>query len=253
MSMAVGNHKLYQNIIAALQVDIAEGRFREGDRLPPERLLVERFQVSRLTIREAIIGMEILGLVAARRGSGVYITAPPLDGLATSELDIGAFELTAARRVVEGETAAIAATMASDEEITELEQILSRMISENNESKLLTHDEAADREFHMGIARATQNDALVLVVKTLWEVRERSPLTMEMLRRSRSAGIKPQIDDHRAIIGAIAARDPDAARNAMRDHLGRVIENLLIVTETDAINRVRNETARLRGRAGLGR
>ena len=63
--MAADNQKLYQNIIAALQADIAAGRFREGDRLPPERVLVERFQVSRLTIREAMIGMEILGLVAA--------------------------------------------------------------------------------------------------------------------------------------------------------------------------------------------
>ena len=78
--MAADNQKLYQNIIAALQADIAEGRFRVGDRLPPERVLVERFQVSRLTIREAMIGMEILGLVAARRGSGVYVTAPPADG-----------------------------------------------------------------------------------------------------------------------------------------------------------------------------
>ena len=251
--MAADNQKLYQNIIAALQADIAAGRFREGDRLPPERVLVERFQVSRLTIREAMIGMEILGLVAARRGSGVYVTAPPANGLETSELDIGAFELTAARRVVEGETAAIAATMATDEEIAELETILNRMIDENNAGETLTHDEAADREFHLGIASATQNDALYLVVKTLWEVRERSPLAMEMLRRSRSAGVKPQIDDHRAIVDAIAARDPDAARNAMRDHLGRVIENLLVVTETDAINRVRDETARLRGRAGLGR
>lgn len=251
MSIAADNQKLYQNIIAALQADIAEGRFREGDRLPPERVLVERFQVSRLTIREAMIGMEILGLVSARRGSGVYVTAPPPGGLATSELDIGAFELTAARRVVEGETAALAASMASDEEIAELEAILGRMIDENNEGETLTHDEAADREFHLGIARATQNDALVLVVETLWQVRERSPLAMEMLRRSRSAGVKPQIDDHRAIVDAIAARDPDAARKTMRDHLGRVIENLLVVTEMDAINQVRRETARLRGRAGL--
>ncbi|MDV6329864.1 FadR/GntR family transcriptional regulator [Asticcacaulis sp. 201] len=251
MSIPADNQKLYQNIIAALQADIAEGRFREGDRLPPERVLVERFQVSRLTIREAMIGMEILGLVAARRGSGVYVTAAPAGGIATSELDIGAFELTAARRVVEGETAALAASAASDADLAELEDVLTRMIAENAEGETLTHDEAADREFHLGIARATQNDALVLVVKTLWDVRERSPLAMEMLRRSRSAGVKPLIDDHRAILDAISARDPDAARNAMRDHLGRVIENLLVVTEMDAINRVRDETARLRGRAGL--
>lgn len=249
MSVKADNQKLYQGIIAALQGDIAAGRFREGDRLPPERLLVERFQVSRLTIREAMIGMEILGLVEARRGSGVYVTAPPVGGIAAGELDIGAFELTAARRLVEGETAALAATTASGEDIAELEEILTRMVAENAIDVL--RDEAADRDFHLGIARATQNDALVLVVQTLWDVRDRSPLSMEMLRRSRSAGVKPRIDDHRAILDAIAAHDPDAARRAMRDHLGRVIENLLVTTELDAINRVRNETARLRGRAGL--
>ena len=249
MSIKADNQKLYQSIIAALQADIAAGRFREGDRLPPERLLVDRFQVSRLTIREAMIGMEILGLVEARRGSGVYVTSAPVGGIAAGELDIGAFELTAARRLVEGETAALAATTASAEDIEELEQVLTRMIADNVGETV--HDEGADRDFHLGIARATQNDALVLVVQTLWDVRERSPLSMEILRRSRSAGVKPLIDDHRAILNAIAARDPDAARQAMRDHLGRVIENLLTVTELDAINRVRNETARLRGRAGL--
>ena len=124
------------------------------------------------------------------------------------------------------------------------------MIAENADAA--AHDEAADRDFHLGIARATQNDALVLVVQTLWEVRERSPLAVEILRRSRKAGVKPIIDDHRAILDAIAARDPEAARQAMRDHLGRVIENLLTVTELDAINRVRDETARLRDKAGLG-
>lgn len=249
MSIKADNQKLYQNIIVALQADIAAGRFREGDRLPPERLLVERFQVSRLTIREAMIGMEILGQVEARRGSGVYVTVPPAGGIAAGELDIGAFELTAARRLVEGETAALAATTASAEDIAELEQVLTRMIAENAGDTV--QDEAADREFHLGIARATQNDALVLVVQTLWDVREHSPLSMEILRRSRSAGVKPRIDDHRAILDAIAAHDPDAARQAMRDHLGRVIENLLAVTELDAINRVRSETERLRGRAGL--
>ena len=63
-----GGRKLYQAIIDALQADIAGGRFTSGDRLPTERELVERFAVSRLTVREAVIGMEILGLVEARRG-----------------------------------------------------------------------------------------------------------------------------------------------------------------------------------------
>src|SRR3546814_4312288 len=95
--------KLYQAIIGALQADIASGRYAPGDRLPPERALVERFEVSRLTVREAVIGMEILGLVEARRGAGVYVTGRPSGGLHARELEIGAFELNVARRLIEGE------------------------------------------------------------------------------------------------------------------------------------------------------
>ena len=79
--------KLYRAIIEALRADIAAGSYRPGDRLPPERELVERFDVSRLTVREAIIGMEILGLVEARRGSGVYVSHPSGAALSSAELD----------------------------------------------------------------------------------------------------------------------------------------------------------------------
>src|SRR3546814_7747654 len=88
--------------------DIASGRYAPGDRLPPERALVERFEVSRLTVRAAMIGMEILGLVEARRGSGVYVTGRPSGGLHASEIDIGAFEMTEARRLREGECGGLA-------------------------------------------------------------------------------------------------------------------------------------------------
>src|SRR3546814_9246793 len=68
---------------------------------------------------------------------------------------------------------------------------------------------------------------MVLVIETLWDVRHRSPLCERMLARSRAAGVKPMIDEHRAILDAIAAHDGPGARKAMRDHLGRVIDNLL--------------------------
>src|SRR4051794_4807442 len=101
--------KLYQAIIAALRAEIAHRLHKPGERLPTERVLVDRFQVSRLTVREAMIGMEIMGLVEARRGSGVYVTERSEELLSPAELDIGAFELTEARRLVEGECAALAA------------------------------------------------------------------------------------------------------------------------------------------------
>jgi len=110
-------------------------------------------------------------------------------------------------------------------------------------------DEVADRAFHLRIAQATHNEAVVLVVETLWDVRHRSPLCMEMLERSRRSGVKPRIADHRAVLKAIASRDAAKARRAMRDHLGRVIDNLLTATETDAIERARAEASELRARA----
>lgn len=237
--------KLYQAIIDALQADIAAGRYKAGDRLPPERVLVERFDVSRLTVREAMIGMEILGLVEARRGSGVYVTERSSGAIDASELDIGAFELTEARRLIEGECAALAAITADEAAIARLREILDAMIEEN---KGELRDELADRAFHVQIARATNNDAMVLVIQTLWDIRHRSPLCERMLARSRAAGIKPMIDDHRAIIDAIAAHDGPGARQAMRDHLGRVIDNLLRATELDGIRRVQAEAAELRTR-----
>src|SRR3546814_2494434 len=91
------------------------------------------------------------------------------------------------------------------------------MIAENEHE---LHDEVADRAFHLQIARATNNDAMVLVIETLWDVRHRSPLCERMLSRSRAAGVKPMIDDHRAILDALAAHDGPGARKAMRA-LGR--------------------------------
>jgi GntR family transcriptional regulator, hexuronate regulon transcriptional repressor len=244
--MSAAAPKLYRAIIDELRAEIVSGKYRPGDRLPPERELVERFDVSRLTLREAIIGMEIMGLVEARRGSGVYVIDQADDRFATSELDIGAFELTEARRMVEGEAAALAAINAQADDIAELREILDRMIAENREEM---HDEIADREFHMRIAQTTGNDAIVLVVETLWDVRHRSPLCENMLEKSRRSGVKPRIDDHRAIIDAIADGDAAAARKAMRDHLGRVVENLLVATEMEAMERVKAEAAELRDRA----
>src|SRR3546814_13355916 len=106
------------------------------------------------------------------------------------------------------------------------------MIAENEHE---LHDEVADRAFHLQIARATNNDAMVLVIEPLWDVRHRSPLCERMLARSRAAGGKPMIDDHRAILDAIAAHDGPGARKAMRAHLARVIDNPLPAHQPTAL------------------
>jgi GntR family transcriptional repressor for pyruvate dehydrogenase complex len=230
--------KRYQQVADTLAQQIRSGAFKPGDRLPSERDLAEQFGVSRPTLREAMIALEIQNLVEARHGSGIYVTHAPKVETPGPELDIGAFELTEARRLFEGEACALAATIITDAELAELDSLIQAMIDENAQDAM---GETADRQFHMNIARATRNSAIVTVVENLWDLRYKSPLCSAMLKRAREVGVRPLVDDHRVIYTALKARDPKAARAAMHEHLGRVIENLLHATELDAMNRARSE------------
>ncbi|WP_254604980.1 FadR/GntR family transcriptional regulator [Sphingomonas bacterium] len=230
--------KLYQQAAAAIAGAIQRGDYRPGQRIASERELADEHKVSRPTIREALIALEVTGLVRSRHGSGIYVVDnPPADALPLG-LDIGAFELTEARRLFEGETAALAALSITDADLARLEALIGDMDRENQEQ---VSGEHADREFHLVIARATQNSAIAGVVEQLWDARYISPLCALMLERARSAGVQPRIDEHLVILKALRERDPAAARLAMRDHLARVIEGLLQATELDTMERAKAE------------
>lgn len=238
----IGPHnapKLYQKVANSIVASIRSGVYRAGDRLPPERDLAEEFDVSRATVREAMIALEIRGIAEARRGSGIYVTNAPPQDASTQELDIGPFEVTEARRLVEGESAALAATIITEEEITKLAALLQELAANTDNDA----GEQADRNFHITIAEATGNAALASVVETLWDMRYKSPMCREMFDRARDAGVQPRHDDHLAIFSALQARDPKAARKAMHNHLDRVIDSILDATETDAVERARLEAA----------
>ncbi|WP_420137806.1 FadR/GntR family transcriptional regulator [Sphingomonas sp.] len=228
--------RLYESITRALEQAIEVGRYRPGDRLPSERELSDQFGVSRPVVREAIIVLELRGLVQRRHGAGVYVAPKASLQLSPSDEADGPFEVTEARRLLEGEVAALAATAANDQQITELETILARIGDMRSDQPTR---ERADRAFHVALARATGNDVLVGLVETLWDKRYQSPLCVYFFSRAREAGIQPPVDEHRLVLDAIRARDPDAARRAMRDHLARVTENLLIATEADVMDRAR--------------
>jgi GntR family transcriptional repressor for pyruvate dehydrogenase complex len=209
---------------------IMSGKYKPGERLPSERDLAAAFGVSRPTIREAMISLEIRGLAESRHGSGIYVA----DGAHTHEgggdLDIGAFELTEARRLFEGEAAALAATTIGEDGLEELERIVAEMVDENARKQ---QDWTADRRFHVAIARATRNTAIATVIEQLLDMRHKSPLCVYMLERARRGGVQPRVSEHRRILEALRKHDPKAARSAMRDHLARVIEDLLAATEPD--------------------
>ncbi len=239
--------RLYKRVADELRAAILAGQYPAGRRLPAERELAEMFNVSRPTVREAVIALELQSLVEVRVGAGVFVLEPGATDEtgaagrargAAPDLTIGPFELMEARKIIESETAALAATLIDDEQLKRLGAIIDRMEEEN---RLEIQGESADRQFHVAIAESTGNSALVAVIDDLWEIRETSPMVIRMMEKARSRGIKPVIDDHRHIVAALRRRDPAAARAAMHNHLTRVIEGLLQATETEDMKRVQSQ------------
>ena len=227
--------RLYQTVARTLIADLSSGKYAIGDRLPAERELSVEHDVSRPTVREAIIALEVQGLVEVRVGSGAYVKRLP-GKEEVPGFNITAFELTEARLLIEGEAAALAATQIADEELKALEKLV-RAIAAENLSKGGT--EQADRAFHLSIAMATRNAAIVNVIEELWNLRANSPESALLHEKARTANIKPVVDEHRAIVDALWKRDPVAAREAMRSHLSAVLDSLLFATEDQAISAAR--------------
>ncbi len=237
--------RLYRKVAEQLAEAIRVGEYPPGTRLPAERRLAERYQVSRPTIREAIIALELAGSVEVKGGSGVYVTEASPGPLPARAVDIGPFEILQARLIFESETAALAAKVISDEELGVLGATLESMVLENEQEQVT---ENADQEFHLQIAQATHNEAIVAVCKHLWSLRNDSSVSARILEKVRQAGSRPRIDEHLAIYEAIAARDSEAARLAMREHLSRVAEQLLETTEAEAVEEARRRIKRERER-----
>ncbi len=212
--------RLFRRIADALAAAIDVGEFAAGERLPGERELARRLQVSRSSLREALSALELEGKVEIRLGSGVYVCArsarraparAAASGQARSPIDV-----MRARRVVEAETAALAARHAVPAQVRAIEQAFERLAADMRANR--PHSEG-DRLFHVRIAQASGNTALAEIVASLWDtLREPLATRMETLfvtgRRRRD-----NIAEHRKILDAIRARDASGARRAMREHL----------------------------------
>lgn len=220
---AIKVQRLYLQVADQLQDLVSQGVFKVGQRLPSERDLAAQFGVSRPTIREAMIALEIAGLVEVRSGSGVYVLKAtsrpgPLGN------DPGPFEILEARRLIEGETCALAAQRIGDEQLQQLQSLLDDMEQENQREDAT---EQADEQFHRLIAEAAGNSALSATIGWLWQLRNESEISTHFHQRVRREGSRPIIADHRDILEALEKHDPYEARSAMDRHLQRVIDQLL--------------------------
>ena len=212
--------RLYRQIADQLRALIAQGEFGVGARLPAERDLSKQLGVSRPSVREALIALEVEGWVEVRTGSGVYVLdrshRAPAPVAANEATEWGPLELIRARRVVEGETAALAAVLRKRKDIDAMTRAIEVMrdLSDRNVMPL-----DGDRAFHIAIVEACGNVVLSETVQGFWDSRKGPIFTrlggyFETVKSWRSA-----IVEHETIRDAIVARDADAARAAMHTHM----------------------------------
>ncbi|AKC85965.1 FadR/GntR family transcriptional regulator [Pseudoxanthomonas suwonensis] len=240
----MSENRLYQSVAAEILALIESGEFPPGSRLPGERDLAERLGVSRVTIREAEIALEAQGRIAIKTGSGVYVRPRPVNSLGTLP-DVTAFDLTAARAVIEAEAAALAAGRITDAEVEELEELVRAMSDPG-----ATDQEAneSDRRFHLTIARITGNPVIEYCVHLIWRMRNELPGVRQAYARICHDDWSSRAEEHAAILAALKVRDSAAARNAMRDHFHRLFESMLEASESEALEEVRRRTEQNRER-----
>ena len=212
--------RLYRQIADQIRTLIRSREFPAGTRLPPERDLARQLGVSRPSVREALIALEVEGLVDVRIGSGIYVLgAGNAERGAPVQAAMGPFELLRARWVIESECAALAARHAKRAQVDAIAEALQQMETAANAEH--RQPLAADRLFHLRIAEATGNGALVAVVKMLWDERS-GPLFARLEHHYDSPEQWTRaIAEHHVVLDAIAGRDADAARTAMQRHLDK--------------------------------
>ncbi|MYN09200.1 FadR/GntR family transcriptional regulator [Pseudoduganella aquatica] len=214
----VAEPRLYRVVASRIQQLIKDEDIQPGSRLPAERELAAKLSVSRASLREALIALELGGMVEVRGGSGVYVSELVETPAEMPEVGPGPFEVLAARRLIESEVAAIAAKVATDSHVDAILRAVMEM-EQHHEDR--TSNEQADRNFHLAIARATGNTALVGVIEYLWN--QRGTLWHKLKEHFQTEDLRKQtLQDHRKVLEAIAAHDVAGARQAMRAHLERV-------------------------------
>jgi GntR family transcriptional repressor for pyruvate dehydrogenase complex len=219
--------RLFRRIAEQLAAMIARGDLPPGSRLPAERDLATRLNVSRPSLREALIALELEGLVEVRGGSGVYVRAPASAPPSAAADAPGPFDVLDARALVEPECAALAALREATARAA-VAEAFARLAASRAAGRA---DEDADRAFHLTIAEASGNAALARLVAVLWRD-QGAPLAIRLTDLAVSpARRRDNLAEHAAIAQAIAAGDATAARAAMRRHLVAVRRARLAVLE----------------------
>lgn len=210
-------------LVEALGDRIRDGVIAPGDKLPTEAEVMAEFGVSRTVVREAISKLQASGLVQTRHGIGTFVAEPSEaasfritpEQMATLRDVIAVLEL---RIGVETEAAGLAAQRRSDDNLRAMRTALDAFAAANEQGRDAV---GADFQFHLEIARATQNAHFAELMNTLGAmIIPRARLEgADVVSEERRTYLRRVNAEHESIFEAIAAQDSDAARAAMRMHL----------------------------------
>jgi GntR family transcriptional regulator, transcriptional repressor for pyruvate dehydrogenase complex len=215
----VTRQTLGHQVATQLASMVTGGKWRPGDRLPPEMELCKILHIGRSTLREALKSLAFVGLVQMRHGEGTFVAGEMdhlLDrilakGLIRSEKTVA--DVCEARLVLETELVALSAERITDQEIGTLKALVEQMGDHVEADDLIFED--LDLEFHMQIAASSKNPVLQQVMNPIRE------LVREWIRKSQQfPGLRLNAhQQHQSILEALIQRKPERARKVMREHL----------------------------------
>jgi GntR family transcriptional repressor for pyruvate dehydrogenase complex len=228
--LRIESDRLSDRLALRLVAQIESGALQAGDRLPTEQRMAAAHGVSRTVVREAVHQLKSKGLVSSRQGSGVFVAAPPVHRplefdptvLASVQAVVHVVEV---RRVLEGEIAALAAERATRAQIAAMRRSLKAIDAAVAEGR---DGVAEDLGFHRLIGEATGNPQFRLLLGFL-EQYLREGMRITRGNEARRADFMQAVQqEHHAMVEAIAARDPAAARHHATQHIlrgeGRLVE-----------------------------
>lgn len=217
------------DIVSLLASLVKSGKLKPGDKLPSEHQLVTMFQVGRSSVREAISFLIARNVLYAQQGRGVFVRENPgfidsglgLEYLPSDDSSLRyRTHIIETRMVVEVQAAGLAAERRSQKDIEKLQQA-NDLLAESVFGTGMPNMEAEIR-FHTTIAKATGNDVLARIVKSLLS----GAKVVRRITFTIPGALERAVEDHQRIIAAITAEDTEGARVAMTDHLEYVLHQV---------------------------
>ncbi|WP_226554264.1 FadR/GntR family transcriptional regulator [Celeribacter naphthalenivorans] len=224
--------KLSASVARQVELLILRGILRPGERLPSERDLSERLGVSRPSVREAVAELTDKGLLETRANAGIFVAdvlgsafSPALVKLFGSH-DEAVFDYIAFRRDMEGLAAERAAKMASDTDLKVIATIFEKMEAAHPKRNP-TEEARLDAEFHLSIIEASHNVIMLHMMRSMFDLLREGVFYNRSVMFKQRTNRAQLLEQHRAIHDALQARNPEAARAAVTQHLNYVEEALL--------------------------